>query len=182
MLLLTQMTLVMVMGFRRQMAIRPVHRIKHVVDLSATLAKATDLPLNLIIAKDAPVLANTTEVETGATVNGFYLKVVMASNQVTEAGAIPNFYMIIFKNVGNNLTAPSPNAVGADDNKRFVLHQEMVMVQNQVSSNPTTVFNGVIKIPKGFKRFGPNDRLVLIVLSPAVDISVCAQCIYKEFR
>ncbi len=168
--------------FRRQMAMRPIQRIKHVTDQSATLAAATELPLSVIIAKDAPVLATEEEVITGSTVHGIYLTAVCASNQVTEAGAIPNVYMIVFKNPGNNLTLPASNNVGANDNKKFVIHQEMVMVQNQVSSNPTTIFKGVIKIPRGYKRFGPNDRLQVQFLSPAVDISVCLQCIYKEFR
>ncbi len=164
------------------MALRPVHRIKHVVDASATLAAAATLNQVMIVAKDAPVLGNTTEVETASKVYGIYLKVVCASNQVTEAGAIPNIYMMVAKNPGANLSFPAPNAVGASDNKRFVIHQEMVMVQNQVSSNPTTIFNGVIKIPKGYARFGPNDNLFVGILSPQVDISICFQAHYKEFR
>ncbi len=168
--------------YRRAMALRPVQRLKHVTDQSATLASATNLPLSVIIAKDSPVLATEEEVQTGSTVNGIFLKVVVASNEAQVTGAIPNFYMIVFKNPGNNLTVPTPNAVGANDDKRFVIHQEMVMIQNVVSSNPTTVFNGVIKIPRGYKRFGPNDRLQVSFLCPAINVSVCLQAIYKEFR
>ncbi len=176
------MTTVMARYRSRGLALRPVHRIKHVVDNSATLAAATQLDLALVDTVDAPVLANRPEVETGATVNGIYLKVVVASNDAQVTGAIPNVYMIVWKNPGNNLTAPVPNAVGSDDNKRFVIHQEMVMIQNVVSSNPTTIFSGVIVIPKGFRRFGPDDRLTISFLSPQIDISLCFQCIYKEFR
>ncbi len=164
------------------MALRPVHRIKHVVDASATLTAAATLNQVLILAKDAPVLANVTEVETASKVYGLYLKVVCASNQVTEAGAIPNVYIFVAKNPGGNLSFPAANAVGGNDNKRFVIHQEMVMIQNQVSGNPTTIFNGVIKIPKGYSRFGPNDNLFVSVLCPAIDISICFQAHYKEFR
>ncbi len=164
------------------MALRPINRIKHVFDSSAALAKATDLPIELIKTTDTPVLAGTNQVETGSTVNGFYLNVQVATNEPFVDAAIPNFYMIIFKNVGDNLTAPSPNAVGASDNKRFVIHQEMVMMQNTDGSNPRTIFNGVIAIPKGMRRNAPDDSLYCIVLSPAVDVVVCVQCIYKEFR
>ncbi len=161
---------------------RPIQRIKHVVDASATIAAAAVITFVVIRAKDAPVLGNTDEVVTGSTVNGVYLKIEVASNQVTEAGAIPNVYLIVYKNPGNNLTMPAPNLVGANDNKRFVIHQEMIMIENQVSGNPRILFNGVINIPKGYRRFGPADRLSFDVLSPAVDFSCCMQAHYKEFR
>ncbi len=171
----------MMARFRSQ-SLRPIHRIKHVVDSSATLAAAASLNVFLVTTKDAPVLANTTEVETGAKVNGIYLKVEVASNEAQDVGAIPNVYMIITKNPGGNITIPTPNAVGADDNKRFVIHQEMLMIDNNLGGNPRTLFNGVIMIPKGYRRFGPNDTLVATFQSPALDIVVCAQAHYKEFR
>ncbi len=166
----------------RGMALCPVHRIKHVIDSSATLTAAAVLTVDLIKTVDAPVIGNSNEVETGAKVNGIYLKVICASNQATEVGAIPNVYMTVDKNPGHNLATIAPNSVGTNDNKKFVIHQEMVMVQNQVSSNPTTIFNGVVVIPKGYVRCGPNDRLSVNILCPAVDISVCFQAHYKEFR
>ncbi len=163
------------------MALRPVHRIKHVVDASATLTAATQLATPLIVTVDAPVLANQEEVETGAKVNGIYLKVEVGGNEAT-ASEIPNVYMIVWKNGGNNLTAPAVNNVGANDNKRYVIHQEMVMLNNVVGGNPRILFNGVIVIPRGFRRMGPNDRLILEIMAPAVNITLCVQCHYKEFR
>ncbi len=172
------------MVFRRRsnLAIRPVQRIKHVVDNSATLAAATALPVFLVTAKDAPVIGGTTEVITGAKVNGIYLRVEVASDDVEVPGAVPQVYMIVWKNPGGNLTAPSASAVGGSDNKRFVIHQEMVMINNSRGGNPRTLFNGVIAIPRGYRRFGPNDTLSAIFLSPQLDIAVCVQCHYKEFR
>ncbi len=167
----------------RSMALRPIHRIKHVVDFSATLAKATNLNTVVIEAKDAPVLANTEEVETGSKVNGIYLRVEIASNDPIDVGAIPQVYMAVWKDPGGNLTTPDPIAIGSNDNKRFVIHQEMAMIQNAgQGSNPRTLFNGVIVIPKGYRRFGPNDQLAVLIKSFALDIAVCIQCHYKEFR
>ncbi len=167
----------------RGMALRPVHRIKHVVDSSATLAKNTSLAISLVDAADAPVLANTAEVETGAKVNGIYLKVIVATNEAQVTGAIPNCYLTVFKNPGNNLTGlPLGNAVGSSDNKRWFIHQEMVMIDNKVSGQPSVLFNGVIVIPRSLKRFGPDDRLAVAIFCPAIDISLCVQCHYKEFR
>ncbi len=167
--------------YRRSMAIRPVHRIKHVVDNSGTLTAGTPAVASLVVTKDAPVLATTTECETGSKVNGIYLHLEAVANE-TDAGAIPNVYMLIFKNNGGNDTAPVPNVVGAADNKRYVIHQEMIMLNNLAGGNPRSVFNGVIVIPKGYRRNGPNDILQISIFSTAVNIAFCWQAHYKEFR
>jgi len=167
---------------RMNMALRPVHRIKHVVDQSATLAANTKLNVLLIDTVDAPVLSATPEVETGSKVNGIYLKVEVASNETEDVGAIPNVYMSIFKNPGGALTSMNPNVVGSNDLKKYVIHQEMIMIENSKGGNPRILFNGVIKIPKGYVRNGPGDKLQLVVISPAIDIALCSQCHYKEFR
>ncbi len=135
--------------------------------------------MRLIHAVDAPVVTATDQVETGSTVNGIYLR---AEIYATTSGALANAYLIIFKNPGGNITPPAPNAVGADDDKRYVIHQEMVMLQKQTNSNPRTLFNGVIVIPRGYRRFGINDELRAGFLAPGVNLDVCLQCHYKEFR
>ncbi len=174
------MTLI-VARFRRQMALRPVNRIKHVIDTSATPAEGADTLVPLILAKDAPVITTPKQVITGSKIYGIYLKVEVAVKTV-NASAISNVYMIISKNPGGNLTIPAPNNVGVDDNKKFVIHQEMVMMQNATAGNPRVLFNGVIKIPKNYQRFGPNDELNLNILAPSNAIIFCVQSHYKEFR
>ncbi len=167
----------------RSMALRPINRIKHVVDSSQTTAAAATSFFTIALAKDAPVLANTSEVETASKVNGFYIRFEAASNEAIDLGAIPNIYLYVWKNPGGNLTRPTSNAVGANDNKRFVIHQEMSMIENKgQGSNPRTIFNGVVVVPKGMRRMGPNDKWEVVFLSPALNIAACLQCHYKEFR
>ncbi len=161
------------------MALRPIHRIKHVVDNQFAVAVGATTPIILIDTVDAPVLANTAEVETGSKVNGIYIK---AEAYATSAAALSNIYMAIFKNPGTNIATPIPNAIGANDNKRFIIHQEMVMLQQAALGNPRTIFNGVVVIPKGYRRFGPDDQLTAIFLSPGVSANICVQAHYKEFR
>ncbi len=160
---------------------RPVHRIKHVVDTQDAIAAGNQTSYNLIKTVDAPVLANSEEVETGAKVNGIYLKLEAVRTTATS-GVLGNVYMIIYKNVGGNLVVPAANAIGVSDNKRFVIHQEMIMLEQQGNGNPRIVFNGVFVIPRGYRRFGPNDLLQLSVRSPGVGINLCWQAHYKEFR
>ncbi len=149
------------------------------VDVQSAVVAGTAENQDLITTVDTPTLADTDGCETGSTVNGIYLKVEVVA---TTSGALSNVYMIIWKNPGGNITSPSPNTVGANDNKRFVIHQEMLMMQQQDNSNPRTLFNGVIAIPKGYRRNAPNDRLIFRILAPGVNINYCLQCHYKEFR
>ncbi len=162
-------------------SLRPVNRIKHVIDRQSALAAAAGENTVLIESNDAPVLANTNECETGSTVNGIYLK-VEATRTGTTSDVLANVYMYVGKNPGGNLNLPEANAVGIDDNKKYIIHQEMVMLQGFNASNPRTLFNGVIAIPRGYRRNGPNDVLVLRVFTPGVAINYCIQCHYKEFR
>jgi len=177
--------ILLVMVFRnRSMALRPIHRIKHVFDSQFATAAGTAVNVALITTVDAPVLGTPDEVETGSKVNGIYLKVEV---NATSSGALANFYMVVWKNPGGNLANIVPNTVGTNDNKRFAIHQEMVMLQKEptadsLGGNPRTVFNGVIVIPRGYRRFGPNDLLTISVLSPGTSCDVCLQCHYKEFR
>ncbi len=163
------------------MGLRPVNRIKHVVDQTGTLSSPTIIVNVLASAVDAPLLANTNQVAIGSKINGIYLRVEVAANEQI-LGAIPQVYMSVTKNPGNNITAPDPSAVGANDNKRFVIHQEMVMLQNVRPGNPRTLFNGVIVIPKGYRRMGPSDQIQCSILCPVLNIAFCLQCHYKEFR
>ncbi len=166
-----------------RMALRPINRIKHVRDESATVAQAVAGTFTVALATDTPALADTANVETGSKINGFYIRFEVASNEAIDLGAIPNFYFLLFKNVGGNITAPAANAVGSNDNKRFVIHQEMTMIENKgQGSNPRTVFNGVIVVPKGMRRMGPNDVWQLKTLCPALATAQCVQIHYKEFR
>ncbi len=167
------------MPFRNRMSLRPINRIKHVVDSQDATTAGTAINVNLITSTDTPTLAVTSSCETGSKVNGIYLKVEVTA---TSSAALPNCYLIVFKNPGGNLGVPTANAVGSNDNKRFVIHQEMVMFQKQDGSNPRTLFNGVIAIPRGYRRNGPNDVLSLTILPPGVNIDSCVQCHYKEYR
>ncbi len=159
---------------------RPVHRIKHVVDAQGATALGVNFNVNVITAVDAPVLASTAEVETGSKVNAIYLRVEVVNTGV--AGVLANAYLAVFKSPGASIGIDNPNVIGADKDKRYVIHQEMVMLQMVDNSNPRTLFNGVIMIPHGYRRFGPADLLVVRVFSPGVELNICVQCHYKEFR
>ncbi len=170
---------------RRNLALRPVHSIKHVIDVASAVVNELITNIQVIQAVDAPTLANTQQVETGSTVNAVYLRVEVLGT--VPYVTIPRTYMAVFKNPGGNLSVPNPSRMGSDDDKKWVIHQEMTMLGNVGASPfPRTMFQGVIRIPPKLKRFGINDTLIILFANEAGTTTgtanVCVQCIYKEFR
>ncbi len=166
--------------YRRALALRPIISRKNIVDEQGGLVAGTQVETVLADTVDSAVLANTNEVETGSTINGIFLNVQVQSS--SEA-ALPNVYMFVAKNPGNNITMPQGNATGASDNKRFIIHTEMAMASKSTGSRvPITLFKGVIALPRGIRKFRPDDRLAVHLLSPGVNQDYCVQCIYKWFK
>ncbi len=163
------------------MSLRPINRIKHVIDHNSTPDGGVQLDVPLVIATDTPTLASTTSVETGAKVNGIYLNVQVASIE-NIVGVIPNVYLAVWKSAAGVQTLGSIANMGDDPNKRLVIHQEMIMLNNVNGGIPRTLFNGVIVIPKGMRRLAPADVWNCTVRSQTLNIALCIQCHYKEFR
>ncbi len=169
----------------RGLNLRPVNRIKHVVDIQQALPINVLLNIVVIESEDDPILANNQEVMTGSRVSGFFATVEVVASE-TSTTATPNLYLYWAKIPGNSFAGqmPNGNAVGVSDLKKYVIHQEMVMINPLDGGNPRNVFKGVIKIPKGYQRNGPNDRLYMFMFIPSTGVAVnlCAQFHYKEFR
>ncbi len=159
---------------------RPVKSLKHIVDIQGGLTVNSKQDEDLIRASDAPVFStNPQDVETGSTVNSIFLNVQVAA---TSTAALANVYMYVMKNPGNNITEVNANVVGTSDIRKHVIHQEMIMTEKNTTAIPRTLFKGVIKLPRGMKRFGIEDRLILSLLSPGTTYDYCIQCIYKEYQ
>ena len=177
----------MIMPFRgRGRNMRPIHSIKHVVDLQNRIPGDAQQTFNLIEAVDAPVVTGATQVETGSTVNSIFLNVTSVA-ETTGAATIKNIYFMLYKNAGGNITQaniPSANQVGTSDFKTKVFHQEMIMTSDAADSIPQLMFKGVLRIPKHMRRMGINDAIAIQFFIPDAGntIDTCIQCIYKEYR
>ncbi len=159
---------------------RPVKSMKHIVDRQGGLIAGTKVDEDVIRASDAPVFSvNPQDVETGSTVNSIFLNIQVAA---TGTAALANVYMYVMKNPGNNITEVNGNIVGVSDIRKFVIHQEMIMTEKNTTAIPRTLFKGVIKLPRGYRRFGIEDRLIVSLFSPGVTYDYCIQCIFKEYQ
>ncbi len=165
------------MVFRR--SLHPVNSLKHIVDIQGGLIADTQVVEDVIKVVENPVTTVAKDVENGCTVSAIFLNVQVSG---TGTGALSNVYMYVMKNPGNNIVNPQANLVGVSDERRFIIHQEMIMTEKNTTAIPRTLFKGVIKIPRGYKRFGVKDRLQVALFSPGVTYEYCLQCIYKEIR
>ncbi len=165
----------------RYSRLHPVHTVKHIVDKQGGLVIDTNTAEVLVNAKDSPIInTNPQDVEHGSTVNAIFLNVQVTP---TSEASIANVYMYVVKNVGNQLTLVKGNAVGTSDIRKFVIHQEMIMCQQEATSSiPRTLFKGVIALPRSYKRMGIADRLNLVLYASGCTFNYCVQCIYKEVQ
>ena len=166
--------------FNRGMALRPVHRIKHVIDAEGQITD-TQSVVDLVDTVDAPVITSPTQCETGSKVNGVYLHI--ECNRISGTGR-SNTYFALMKQPANAVTPPAADAVGISNTKKYIIHQEMVMLGDLVENMPRVLFNGVIKIPRGYIRNGPADKLICLLKmgGNSVQADFCLQAHYKEFR
>ncbi len=171
----------------RSNRLRPVNSIKHVVDSQLTVPAGNSSPVVLVRGSENPVISTDTEtVKVGAQVSSIFLNVQVV-NSVDAVGLINNAYFYILLNPGDNLVAgskPAVNEVGLSDNRKMIIHQEMVMLSDSNDSIPITMFKGVLKIPRKARRIGLNDVIELQVGTPTggAEINACIQCIYKEYN
>ncbi len=169
------------MPFSRRISssLRPVNSRKNVRDQQGGLAIGVATVSNIADAVDSPSLGVPASCAIGSVINGLFLNVQV---RATTEAALPNAYMYICKNPGNNLSMPDANAVGIDDNKKFIFHQEMAMLSGSTEpSIPITLFKGVIKVPKHMRRMGADDQIQVHLFSPGVTADFCIQAIYKWY-
>ncbi len=160
---------------------RPVNSVKHVVDVQLAVPGNSQQFVSLAEGVYNAVLAQADECEVGSKVNSIFLNVQVISTAET---ALNNLYMMVFKNPAGGLTPPSANIVGTSEFKKFVIHQEMVMLSDAADSIPSQMFKGVIVLPKHMRRMAIGDELKIAFFSPGAGNTrdACVQCIYKEYR
>ncbi len=170
------------------MALRPVNSVKHVVDTSGVITAGVGATTDLILTVDNPVFTSPNNVHVGSKVSAIFLSVEIVGR--VAYGGVPRVYFTVGKNPNDEISLPVPSAVGIDDSRKFIIHQEMMMVDGLgVAANttvfPRTMFKGVILIPKGYQRNGINDKLQFTIANNAGEATGatewCIQCIYKEF-
>ncbi len=139
------------------MGLRPINSVKNVRQVQLGLT-GTAAFSEIARAVDAPILAQTTNILRGAVIKAVWISFDVCGLAGTSVLNIVDLF--IAKNPGNNLTLPSPAAIGGNDNKKFVFKTWRIMIMRNQDGNVPIHFEGWIKIPKRYQRFGSDDALV----------------------
>ncbi len=176
------------MPFRRNL--HPVNSTKNVTETSGILAATTNTVVHTIATSvDSAALATTNEVTRGCTINAIYYSSFYIAEGGEVANEVPLLDWYILKNQGGNFTVfaatelPTPGSQGSSDNKRFIIHSEKGLTGGGDASltGVPMVFKGVIRIPKGYRKFNAGDTLIICARSNFAT-KFCSQAIYKWFK
>lgn len=161
-------------------ALRPIFSIKKVVGASGALIDGTvsTIPISNATAGTAWADAADDLVPIGCTIKSFYVSVYVYSTADGTAAPVIDWY--ISKNPSDSLTMPAPTAVGGNENRRFIFHQERGLAAN--TSGTPMVFKGVIKVPRGFQRMGKDDNWSIRLVINGEAGFFCTQTIYKFYQ
>ncbi len=167
--------------FRRMAAIRPVNRIKHVVDTEGGLTNtAAIIPLATAVVVRSAVF-NPAEVVIGETVNGIFITFFIIGSTGAPVNGSQSWYIAKSRSGQSSSTDfPNPHLVGQSDVRNQVFHQEKGLVGS--GDGTAMAFKGVIAIPKGMRRMREGDEIFLKAINNGTDSAeFCVQAHYNSY-
>ncbi len=167
-------------GRRRRMYPRPIiNSIKNSVDLTASTGTAVG---NVLIAKavNTPLSTNPSDVSQGSIIKALWLAFDVCGLAAT--GVLQMTQLFLIKNPGDNLTLPSPQAIGSSNEKKFIFREWKFMTMRNQDGNPPNHFEGWIPVPKRYQRMGTDDTFRLAFNTSTAAGHFSLQAIYKWYR
>ncbi len=157
-----------------------VNSIKNHVSVSGALS-GTLVEHDIAKAVTSPSPTVATDVSHGCIIKAIWI--TLDACGTAASGVANSFSAYIFKNPGDNLTAPLPFSVGGSNEKKFIFKQWQAMtMRNQDGNNPYH-WEGWVKVPKRYQRMGTDDILTLVIACTAsVTGLMSAMFIYKWYR
>ncbi len=159
----------------------PVTSMKNVVIDDGPLT-TTNLSKTIVLTVSNPDLAT----QDNGVRNGCVIKAIWFSIDVcglAASGVNNQIAAYIMKNPGFNLTPPAAGTEGSSNEKKFIIKTFQCMaMRNQDGNNPCH-WEGWLKIPKVYQRFGADDVLQLVVRNTISGGTghLTSQFIYKWF-
>ncbi len=167
-------------SFRRRsgLALRPVNSNKNnvYIDSSTGTTKTESVIVNTV---DAATLAVSKDVTRGCSIKAIYISLDICGLAAT--GVLQTSTVYLFKNPGSNLTAPLPRTEGTSNEKKFIFKTWNYQTMRNQDGNPPYHWEGWVKIPKRYQRFGAADRLTLVSATTTAAGHMSVMAIYKWY-
>ena len=144
-----------------------------------TTASTGTTVLTLPIAKavDSPATTDNFEVKNGCIIKAIWLSLDFCGLAAT--GVLQTTGVYLFKNVGANLTAPSPFTTGNSNEKRFIIKEWSQMTMRNQDGNPPYHWEGWVFIPKPHQRMATDDVWELVHATTSAAGHLAMKFIYK---
>ncbi len=141
---------------------------------------STQVVTDLILTVDTPVTANRTEVQRGCNIKAIYISLDVCGLAATGVLNIADFFLM--KNPGNNLTEPSAATIGSSNEKKYVFKTWRAMIMRNQDGNVPYHWEGWIRIPKRYQRFGTDDTLSFSIVCSSAQVGhFSIMSIYKWY-
>ncbi len=165
---------------RRRSPMAVINSIKNVVSGQGGIS-TTETAIEIAKAVDTPASATgPSEVSQGSIIKAVHVSLDVCG--LAGTGVLQRTGCYIIKNPGANLTIPSAFSVGTSNEKKYVFKQWQYMtMRNQDGINPNH-WEGWLKIPKRYQRFGTDDVLSLVHEVSGSTGHIVTQFIYKWYR
>ncbi len=170
-------------GFSRRrgaMSLNVINSIKNVVNFAVgTTGTLQTLPIAKAVTAPSPTVSS--DVSHGCMIKAIY--VIIDGCGLGGTGVLNDMDIYIIKNPGDNLTNPSPIAVGTSNEKKFVFRQWRFMIMRNQDGNVPFHWEGWVKVPRRYHRMGTDDRLDIVIANTAgLTGHFSCQFIYKWYR
>ncbi len=170
---------------RRSSTLRPINSQKHENTWSFLGQIANSVKTIVLIKgteRGAIATNDPTEVQIGAKISSIYIEFNL--NGVDNSGEVQVFHWQIMKNPNNQIGSPDPTSYNSAQKSKILKRGMEMLPQIPLGSGGTVqtkrIF--VVKIPRGFQRFGDNDQLQLHYKSTSASaINFCGIHIFKEY-
>ncbi len=139
---------------RRRRLSAPIKSIKNSLTFPISTG-TTQISTTIVTATANPINTADDEVENGCYIRAIWLSLDFCGLAATGARQTTGMYL--FHNRGNNLTAPSPFAVGNSNEKNNVIREWSSMTMRNQDGNPPYHWEGWVKIPRSHQRCGTDD-------------------------
>ncbi len=169
-------------GFSRRnraLSLRPVDSMKNV---SYTESPTGTTVQNIILVNtvDNPLTSSVVDVQRGCNIKAIWLSIDVCGLAGTGVLQTTRFYLM--KNPGNNLTPPAPGTEGTSNEKKFIFKTWSPMTMRNQDGNTPYHWEGWIKIPKRYQRFGTADLLQLVHIVTTAAGHLSLNVLYKWYR
>ncbi len=168
---------------RRRTGVRPIVQSEKIIPNAFTAAPTgANTTVNIAIAVNAADNTVVNEVTRGCKIFKIWVELWVYASAAVAVGVTSGIDMFLWKNPGNNLTAPIPGTVGTSNEKKFVFRNFKGLIGARTEGTPPYTFRGWIRVPKIYQRMGADDILQLVIRPTGAAALVCNNFVLKYYE